>query len=333
MLARLRVLLLIAATSYAIALLGLTAQHIVAPQRSGVLALTQIFAPYLFVPLVVLVPLAFLRGAMPLRVALVLCVVAFGLRFMPRVAPPDIEPTAGGLQITALTWNVEVGGDPAAIRRMLLAKQPDIAAFEEVDWRALESDPELARLYPHSVFQPPYDATSGMALLSKFPIIEAGVPQIDSSLWERPRMLRARLDVGGRVLNVLAVHPSPAGRRCRLSLCYDAALRDARLSAIRTLIEPAMQQGESVLLMGDFNTTEREPAYWEVSRGLRDSYKAVGAGLGNSWGPRWLRNRGLALLRIDYIFAGPQLYPLQATVDCTDASSDHCALISVFQLR
>lgn len=333
MLSKFKVLLLITGTGYPVALLGLIALHLVVPQRGGVLALTQIFAPYLFMPLLALVPFAFLRGTMPLRVALSACAVAFGALFLPRIAPPVVAPTPGALQFTALTWNVEAGGNPEAIREILLAKKPDIAAFQEVEWRPLEGDTELARLYPHRSVQPPHDATSGMVMLSKFPMLEASVPQVDPSLWERPRLLQARLEVGGQVLNVVTVHPSPAGRRCRLSLCYDAALRDSRLSAIRTLIEPAIQNREVVLLMGDFNTTEREPAYWDVSRGLQDSHKAAGTGIGNTWGPHWLRSRGLALLRIDYIFAGPRLRPLQAIVDCSDTSSDHCPLLTKFELR
>ena len=330
---KLRGVLLVTATVYPVALLLLTAVHAMLPQRGGVLALTQIFAPYLFLPLLALLPFAFLRGAVILRVALLLCLVVFGLRFMPRLASPVVEPTPGAMQFTALSWNVEVGGDPASIRQMLLAKQPDIAAFQEIDWLPLQRDPDLLRLYPHFFVQPPYDATSGMVLLSKLPILEAGVPELDPSLWERPRMLQAKLDAGGRVLNVVVVHPAPAGRRCRLPLCYDSVLRDARLAAIRAYIEPAMLRGEAVLLVGDFNTTEREPGYWDVSRGLQDSFKAVGAGAGNTWGPRWIRDRGLALLRIDYMFAGPKLRPLQIEVDCQSKSSDHCALIGKFELH
>ncbi len=333
MLRKLRILLLVVATAYPVGLLLLMAVHLTMPQREGILALSQIFAPYLFLPLLPLLPLALLRGAVPLRIALLLCAVAFGLRYVPRLSSPTVVVMPGAIQITALSWNVKGGGDPASIRQMLLSKQPDIAAFEEIDWRPLQTDEELVRLYPNFFVQPPYDTTSGIVLLSKFPMSEAGVPQIDPSLWERPRMVQAKLDVGGQVLNVVAVHPSPAGRRCRFSLCYDSSLRDARLSAIRSHIEPAMQGGEAVLLMGDFNTTEREPGYWDMSRGLQDSFKAVGAGVGNTWGPDWLRNRGLALLRIDYIFAGPKLRPLQAEVDCAPRTSDHCAIMGRFEFR
>jgi endonuclease/exonuclease/phosphatase family metal-dependent hydrolase len=320
-------------TGYPVALLLLMGMHALMPQRGGVLALTQIFAPYLFLPLLALLTLAFLRGAVPLRVALLLCMVVFGLRFMPRLASPVVEPTPGAMQITALSWNVEVGGDPASIREMLLAKQPDIAAFQEIDWLPLQRDPELLSLYPHFFVQPPYDATSGMVLLSKFPMLEARVPELDPSLWARPRMVEAKLNVGGQTLNIFSVHPSPPGGGCRYFLCYDSALRDARLSAIRAHIEPAVLKGEAVLLVGDFNTTEREPGYWDVSRGLQDSYRAVGAGISNTWGPPWIRDRGFALLRIDYIFSGPKLRPLQFEVDCKSKSSDHCALMGKFELH
>ena len=333
MLRKLRTVLLVIATAYPVALLLLVGMHAMLPQREGVLALTQIFAPYLFLPLLALLPFAFLAGAVPLRVALLLCLVVFGLRFMPRLVSPVVEPKPGAMQITALSWNVEVGGDSVAIREMLLTKQPDIAAFQEIDWLPLQRDPELLGLYPHFFVQPPYDATSGMVLLSKFPMLEARVPELDPSLWERPRMLQAKLEVGGQTLNVFSAHPSPPGGGCRSLLCYDSTLRDARLSAIRAYIEPAMLSGEAVLLVGDFNTTDREPGYWDVSRGLQDSFKRAGTGLGNTWAPHSFRDRGLALLRIDYMFAGPKLRPLQVEVDCQSKSSDHCALMGTFELQ
>lgn len=48
--------------AYAAVLLLLSALHFLAPQRDGPLALSQVFAPHLFLPLALLFPLAVLRG-------------------------------------------------------------------------------------------------------------------------------------------------------------------------------------------------------------------------------------------------------------------------------
>jgi endonuclease/exonuclease/phosphatase (EEP) superfamily protein YafD len=91
-------------------------------------------------------------------------------------------------------------------------------------------------------------------------------------------------------------------------------------------VEPYVENGEHVILLGDFNVTEREPAYRDVSSGLTDLFRAVGTGAGSTWRPHQLMGLDFALLRIDYIFTGPGIRPLRASADCTPRGSDHCIL-------
>ena len=80
-----------------------------------------------------------------------------------------------------------------------------------------------------------------------------------------------------------------------------------------------------VLLMGDFNVTDREPANAELSRGLRDAHDAAW-GAGASWGPLALRRHGLALIRIDRILGGPGTVPTASarTARSTAATTASC---------
>jgi endonuclease/exonuclease/phosphatase (EEP) superfamily protein YafD len=327
--------LLWVAAVYPSLLLILSVVHILLPQRTGLLAITQIFAPYLFLPLLLLLPLALIRSARALRIALALCGLIFLLRFTPRPIASTVSDAPTGLRLSVMTWNVEGGGQPDAIRAALTARQADVVALEEVYWDWIQDDPTLTKLYPYRFGLPPRDAFSGMILLSVYPIVEQGVPDISPELWRYPRLLQARIDLGqDRSLQVIAAHPSPAGRKCSLPTCYDSELRDRRVSAIRALADPALQHGQPALLMGDFNLTEREPAYADLSRGLHDAYRQVGIGAGSTWGPHgFLRDRGIPLLRIDYLFSSPNLIPLSAEVDCTSLSSDHCILSGSFELR
>ena len=77
--------------------------------------------------------------------------------------------------------------------------------------------------------------------------------------------------------------------------------------------------------MGDFNTTEREPAYMEMAAGLRDSHLDAGLGPGFTWRPAPLADIPLGMLRIDYVLSTADLVPTSSTVDCT-VPSDHCRL-------
>ena len=83
-------------------------------------------------------------------------------------------------------------------------------------------------------------------------------------------------------------------------------------------------------MLGDFNTTEREPAYAELSAGLHDAQKEAGVGLGMTWRPASLENLPFGLLRIDYLFASPRFVALAAGPDCTPRGSDHCLVSATF---
>src|SRR6476469_6722409 len=90
---------------YPLALLGLSLVHWLAPQRAGPLALSEVLAPFLFLPLLALLPFTLLRGAGPLRGLLLLCAVVYGVRFLPHIAlaAPQADPAA--FHIDVMSWN------------------------------------------------------------------------------------------------------------------------------------------------------------------------------------------------------------------------------------
>ena len=87
-----------------------------------------------------------------------------------------------------------------------------------------------------------------------------------------------------------------------------------------------MARGENVLVLGDFNLTEREQAYGELARGLQDAQRVAGSGWGATWAPQQAGGSDRPLLRIDYQLAGPGLRPVVFGVDCAPRGSDHCLL-------
>jgi vancomycin resistance protein VanJ len=179
----------------------------------------------------------------------------------------------------------------------------------------------------------------GTILLSAYPIVERGVPATGTAFRGLPRVVWARLDVGeGRTLAVVAAHLFPPGAEtppCTrpMSLCYDASVRDAQVAELRAFVTPLLREEERLIMLGDFNVTEREPAYSDLSSGLLDSHRLAGSGFGYTWRPARLINRDLPLLRIDYIFSSPNVTPLHASTDCTPRGSDHCIVYATFQLR
>ena len=111
--------------------------------RTGLLAVARLFAPHLYLPLLLLLPFALRRGSTgvaALRVALLLCLCMFCLRYLPTLsaAAPVADPAAPKLSV--LTWNVFSGNRSAtAIDDALLANPADVVVLQEADWLWLDT--------------------------------------------------------------------------------------------------------------------------------------------------------------------------------------------------
>lgn len=317
-----------AALLYPVALLVLSAIHILAPQREDALALTQIIAPYLFWPLLLLLLLNFRWRSLLLWLLLISCALVYLARFPVRLTAAPVAATPGAQRIEVMTWNLYARNtrldDIIATLRTTEAK---IVALQELSFAQAERihhDPELRQRYPYQLLAP-HERMSGVGLLSAYPFAEVQPNALAAPRW-------VRLDLGGgRSITVFNTHLTrpwferPTG--------YKSARRDEQIAVLRARIAPLLDRGEHVLLLGDFNLTEREPGYKELTAGLHDTYRLVGAGHGHSWRPWPLNNWPVALLRIDYLLSSPGLVPLRANTDCTPSGSDHCRVQATFELR
>jgi endonuclease/exonuclease/phosphatase family metal-dependent hydrolase len=326
------------ASLYPIALLALTALTLVAPQRTGLLALAQVFAPFLFLPLLLLVPFAFVRQAAGLRVLVLLSVLVFGVRHVPLPAFGAAGESLAGPRISVLSWNVFIGNRRYEdFREELLRRPADVVVLQESNWDALGNDAQVADVYPYRLTGS-YDVPPGMALLSVYPVIEHGTLDGERTLFDIPRLLWARLDLGeGRSVKVVSAHPiAPytTGRQCATVVCFEPEWRDEQIDAMRSrYIGPMLSSGEPFILVGDFNVTDREPAYADLSDGLRDAFREAGEGVGTTWRPVFLMEQRMALLRIDYQFSSPNVVPVAAEIDCTPSGSDHCMVTGQYVVR
>jgi vancomycin resistance protein VanJ len=315
---------------YPLTLVLLTLASLAAPQRAGGLALSQVFAHFLFLPALLLAPFALGRGMFLLRLALAAAAATFLIVYPPALPLPAARPAP---DLSLLQWNVYVGGvEPADLQRALAEHQPDVVTLQEADLEALADDEAIAAAYPYRIVRPDETAPS-LAILSRFPILEYAVPPMDAAAWDMPRVVWARLDVGGRTVTLVNAHPIPPRtftEGCPLLRCYNTGPRDAQIADVRRLVEELRTRtGDPLILAGDMNVTEREPAYFDLSSGLRDAHRAAGAGFGASWRPGFLRLPA-ALLRIDYILADEGVRPTELRTDCAWRGSDHCLLVGKF---
>jgi endonuclease/exonuclease/phosphatase (EEP) superfamily protein YafD len=315
-------------------LLAFTLFTLLREPRVGLGALAQVFAPYFFAPLLLLVPLALLRGTFILRSALFAALIAYLAVYPPALNLRPTAPITATPELRVLSWNVYVGR--VAIEELVAAfeaYQPDIIALQEADWRMLADEAALDERFPYQLITPDV-AAPGLAILSRYPILEAGVPQLGGDAFDMPRLMWATLDVNGTAVTVINAHPQPprlSGASCRFMDCYNRGPRDAQISRMRAFIAERMATGAPLLVLGDMNVTEREAAYRELAAGLVDAHRSTGVGMGNSWRPSFIE-WPLGMIRIDYMFSHGPLAPVALTTDCMWRGSDHCLLFGTYAL-
>jgi endonuclease/exonuclease/phosphatase (EEP) superfamily protein YafD len=323
-----------AAGVYAGGLLLLSVVHFAAAQRDGPLALSQVFAPHLFLPLVLVAPLGLRYAGKVVAGLLILALTVGVLRFGPgMLSLPPRQPEAGSRQVAILSWNLASGlVSPEQLTDRLLASDADLVGLQElrpVHARAIEADPLVTARYPYRALQPG-SSTTGIGLLSRFPISgeRTGVG---------PPFVSGVIDLGqDHTLHVITTHPAAPSMRLRgglIPLRYNRSERDEALRALRAAFQPVLDAGDALAVFGDLNLTDREPAYREFTAGLSDAHRAVGLGPGSTWRPDAFSALPFGLLRIDYVLTGGLARPLTTAADCTPGAGDHCSLDALIEVR
>ena len=160
------------------------------------------------------------------------------------------------------------------------------------------------------------------------------LPITDSERLRDPVGIRAVIAVGNGSVTLIDTHPLHGDLypvAAADAFGYDTRARDASIARLRATVDEAVGHGERVVLVGDFNTASTEPAYDDLSRGLRDVHAEVGVGPGWTWRPTRVSGLPFGLVRIDYIFVGPGVLPLTSSENCSLAG-DHCRLFAMLSL-
>jgi endonuclease/exonuclease/phosphatase family metal-dependent hydrolase len=311
------------------AVLILLAVHIVIPQRSGFLALTEVFEPYILFTGLLAAAVA-LAGRVRWRMALVaVLIAAVVIRYGPIVV--SLPGSAGGRQLSVVTLNILAGQrDGLRFVNGLGERAVDLVGLQELQPEAVDvinSNGDLLNRYPYRVLEPDW-SVYGIGLLSRHPIVE-------HQFWSDPPLVRAVVaPTGSEQLTVFVAHPPPARIRtiAGLPVSLDTTGRDRDIAFIRSLIDVDLATGRDVVVLGDFNVTEREPAYGDLSAGLRDAHLDAGLGLGHTWRPEQLNFLPLGVFRIDYVLSSVGYQAVSTHVECT-GESDHCLLAATLVER
>lgn len=293
------------------------------PNPGGLPGVISLFHPWWYAPLLPLIGLALLGRRSRMALLLAACSLIWLASYAGRWLNPP--PAAGDLRV--LTWNVAGWNiDAADIDRVITAEQPDIIAFQELD-EGLRR-PLLARLsarYPYSEIRLPTEPglqPSDLGLFSRYPF---SVSLLDCPYWRCYR--RAVTVAAGRELTLINVHieRSPLVIWRGLPVAVPTWREDRTIDAL--LADTAGFAGP-LLIVGDFNTVERQPGYARLAGRWGDTWRERGRGLGMTW-PR--TDLTPPLLRIDYQWHSPELEPVAAAVG--SGVSDHRYLVAVYRWR
>ena len=244
---------------------------------------------------------------------------------------PHETPSAEGTEITAATFNIYRHNDDInRIVEIIREIDADVIALEEVN-PELEDliSTDLADLYPHTVVDV-REGYEGMALLSRFPILESKVeakPRDNEDVdLEHLTYIRAVLDVQGQQIVVYVVHP-PIADVTPLISYNDKFLREE----VQKSIDAIKQETLPVLLLCDCNSVPLTRQHVELEKILNDAFASTGRGLGLSF--RLIPGAPLGLIRIDYLWHSDDFVPIEVKVWRSQNPSDHFPVWGRFVLK
>lgn len=280
----------------------------IAPNSHWLLGLSTVFGSWLYVPLWILLLWGIVRRGTAMLLVLLIPLALFGYdygnQFLPRWSPPVVNAKSGApTTLRVISWNAYFrNSEPSAFVDAVRELQPDLIAIQEINATlAATAQSELSRRLPYQVLYPTGSA-SGMGFLSRYPIV-ADTP---------PDFLQCNcqvitIEVDGQPVTVISIHPWPPdvtlsrGRNRFPISDFSTTYQDSIFDAILDRIEAAPRP---LLVLGDMNTSERQPNYRRIHAQLHDAFAEAGWGMGYTF-PTVKRVYGIPVfpvIRIDYIF-------------------------------
>jgi vancomycin resistance protein VanJ len=295
------------------------------------LTLLNIAAPYLFLPLALLLPACLLCRRwdfwLGTFVPLLLFLLLYGKLFLPGGAAAASDTDE---RLTVMTFNIWGFSRSAETARALLQDgTPDIVVLQELSHEMSQVlEEELGDVYPYRLLNTePANRHSGV--LSRYPVTELEPERYADPGW---RIQVYRVEVGERAFVLYNVHLRVVNfwtLSDGLGAFAEEIQAGARYRAeqARWILEDMAHRPEPVIIAGDFNTTDQSDAYRLLAAQLTDAYRAAGWGLGHSFPAYSGRLTGIPiprrLVRIDMILVSDAFVPLRSRAGAVYGESDH----------
>lgn len=248
---------------------------------------------------------------------------------LPSVTASVCPSLSREIPLTVLTLNTHGGRGPAGfsmdrLARFILAADVDVALLQEVDRSRprsrfvdmpgdLAARTGMAAAYGLNVRLGPRRGVSGLATLSRFPIVEQVNTYLPSQGGTKQRgVLRTDLDVDGTVVSVFNTHLEPG-------------LPQVRLRQVVATMRTLAASPHPVVLGGDLNAAPGSATLRVATSALRDAWVDAGTG------PSLTAPAASPRIRIDYLLYAPPLRVTRTEV-LPGLVSDHRGVRSRFVL-
>lgn len=300
------------------------------------LQLSEVVGSWFYLPLLPLLPLTLLardrRTAVVLLIPALFFLAEYGRQFLPnwQALWPGQEEA---IPLRVMTWNtLFTTGRDGEFQTLVAHLQPDVIALQEVSYGfGLRLPQALAKRYPYQQIYAAGTAAS-LAVLSRFPM--------HTEETERPsrfcRCQQVKIDLAGQSITLVNTHfwrpalgvdyfgDSPIAY---FDSQHQTPLFTLLTEQINTITGP-------LIVVGDLNTTERQPNFKRLRRSLQDAFAAAGWGMGYTYPAheQWASWPALPLIRIDHILLS-QEWQARAAWTGRLSTSDHRYVMADLELR
>lgn len=291
-----------------VALVVIAFARVVAFDRTRLFSLADSYTLWIYLPAYAIGVSALCFRSRTLGVVAGVLVVAQLVWVVPPVFHASSIPAAArrAPHLRIVTANVNFQNhDHVDLISELTRDHADVIVLEEVTpiWMEAIQLGGLLASHPHHVEIGRWDP-GGMALLSRYPLSDVVVHRADG--WP---IITATITVGVQAVHLAGVHlVAPIDTFAR-----NQSSQRAITAIIRALPRPR-------LVAGDFNASPYNRWFGQIKGlGLREAYES----LGRTWATTWPNGEHyLPPLRLDHVFADPQIVPLDAS-EGTGKGSDH----------
>lgn len=304
--------------------------HLLFRDRIWWLALISIFAPYVFIPSVALIPLVSIKSPrLATRTALISALVFF-CEYGYLFHLGTMKNAQDRRPITVMSFNIwGYSQSPQTAAAITATGVPELVALQELGTVMSQTlINELGHLYPYRLLEPD-EGASGRGILSRYPLVDLSA-FVPPSLNQFAQVVQ--IQVNSRTLILYNVHLSPTNPFYDLEVKNSIAQGihlsfETRKQQVDLLVSDIARRQEPIIVAGDMNTTEQSEAYALLAHDLQDAHRVSGRGFGHTFPAYRGSFRGLPIIprmvRVDMIFYSASFASVRSQVGREYGESDH----------